>query len=216
LYFHGQSIWGYNENTLEKNYWKRTLSHFFEQHQIKRFSIVGYSLGGKFVLATLEAFPEKTAAILLLAPDGIKNNFWYQLATYPLLSRKLFKSMIDHPKRFQSIARTLHKWGMVSNGVLKFSEFQMNTREKRARVYYSWVVFRHLTFNLNHIAHLINQHNIVTTIIVGQYDQVIKPGSMLRLLKKVNKYNFETPEVGHTGLISASGEYFNNSKFLAG
>jgi pimeloyl-ACP methyl ester carboxylesterase len=208
LYFHGQSRWGHNENPLEKEHWKETLEEFFIQYKIDRFSLAGYSLGGKFVLATLEAFPEKTKGVVLLAPDGIKTSFWYSLATYPLAFRRVFKSMIGHPERFHTIARMLYRWGIVKKGVLKFAEFQMNTTEKRSRVYFSWVVFRHLKFDLDTIAKLINHHKISLTVVVGQYDQVIKPKSMERLLRKVHRYTFETPQVGHTGLVAASARYF--------
>lgn len=212
LYFHGQSRWGHNENPLEKGHWKETLEEFFTQYKIDCFSLAGYSLGGKFALATLEAFPEKTKAVVLLAPDGIKTSFWYRLATYPFAFRKIFKSMIGHFERFQTIARILYRLGIIKKGVLKFAEFQMSTTEKRSRVYFSWVVFRHLKFDLDAIARLINDHNISLTVVVGQYDQVIKPKSMERLLKKVHRYIFETPEVGHTGLLAASGPYFGKPK----
>ena len=208
LYFHGRSVWGQDEMALEKEHWKETLLIFFQENKIKNFCLAGYSLGGKFALATLEAFPEMTKSIILLAPDGVKISFWYTLATYPVLFRKIFKSMVEHPEKFQRLARILHQWGLVNKGVLKFAEFQMNTKEKRARVYYSWVIFRHLQFDLDKLAKLINQFKISVTVVVGQFDQVIKPKSMNRLLSKLDHYVFETPEVGHTGLIAASGKYF--------
>ena len=208
LYFHGESQWGYGEDPLEKDHWKETLEGFFRENRIEHFSLAGYSLGGKFALATLEAFPEKTKGLILLAPDGIKTSIWYKLATYPMIVRKIFKSMIDHPERFQSVARILYQCGLVKKGVLKFAEFQMNSKAKRARVYYSWVVFRHLKFNLEKIGAIINRYDIPLTVVVGQYDQVIEPKNMERLLRKVDRYVFETPEVGHTGLIAASGYYF--------
>src|SRR6186713_1690577 len=144
LYFHGESRWGYGEAPLEKTHWKETLEGFMQETGILNFSLAGFSLGGKFALATLEAFPEKTKGIILLAPDGIKTSFWYSLATYPIVVRKIFKRMIRQPGLFQSVARFLHSWRVVDKGVLKFAEFQMNSEEKRNRVYYSWVVFRHL------------------------------------------------------------------------
>lgn len=209
LYFHGQSVWGYGEEPLEKNHWKETIEEFLKENDIQVFSLAGFSLGGKFVLATVEALPDRTKEIILLAPDGIKTSFWYSLATYPLLFRKMFKSMIHHPNRFLSLTRGLNKLGLIDKSVIKFAEFQMNSVEKRSRVYHSWVVFRHLHFNLNRIAELINQNKIATTLIVGQFDKVIKPKAMERFLKKLHRCRFETPEVGHTGLISASGPYFH-------
>jgi pimeloyl-ACP methyl ester carboxylesterase len=210
LYFHGQSHWGHGEEPLEKTHWKEIVGGFLQENKMENFSLAGYSLGGKFALATLEAFPERTDAVILLAPDGIKTSVWYTFATYPIIVRKIFKRMIRRPQLFQSIARFLHRCGLVDKGVLKFAEFQMNSEEKRNRVYYSWVVFRHLEVDLNRMAELINQYKIPLTVIVGQYDKVIEPRSMDRLLRKVNTYTFETPETGHTGLIAESGEYFRN------
>lgn len=214
LYFHGQSHWGHGESPLEKEHWRETVQEFLKENNIEEFSLAGFSLGGKFVFATLEAFPEKIKGIILLAPDGIKTSFWYSLATYPVLFRKIFRSMIHHPERFQAIVKMLHGWGVLDKGLLKFAQFQMNSEEKRNRVYNSWVVFRHLHFNLDKIARLMNEHKIPLTLIVGQYDKVIKPKSMERLLKKLDNYVFETPEVGHTGLVAESGTYFRNLESL--
>jgi pimeloyl-ACP methyl ester carboxylesterase len=210
LYFHGQSTWGYGETPLEKAHWKETMAEFFKENKIENFSLAGYSLGGKFALATLEAFPKKIQGIILLAPDGIKTSFWYALATYPLVSRKFFKYMIRHPESFEAVIRMLNAWGLADKGLIKFAQFQMNSVEKRSKVYYSWVVFRHLNFNLDKIANLINQYKIPLTMVVGQFDKVIKPSDMNSLLKKLDHYTFETPEAGHTGLIAASGIYFRN------
>ena len=208
LYFHGQSTWGYGEQPLTKKHWKETIQEFLQTHHIENFHLAGFSMGGKFALATLEAFPEKTKGIILLAPDGIKLNFWYLLATYPLIIRKIFKRMVYHPKIFLAIVDTLRQWGWVDKGVLKFATYQMNSEEKRNRVYYSWVVFRRLNTNLNKIAALINGQNIPLTIVVGEFDKVVQPKDMHALVKKVRHCTFETPPVGHTGLILYSARYF--------
>ncbi|HZI23426.1 MAG TPA: alpha/beta hydrolase [Chryseolinea sp.] len=210
LYFHGQSTWGYDDQPLTKQHWKETLQAFFQEHQIENFYLAGFSMGGKFVLATLEAFPEKTQGIILLAPDGIKLNFWYFMATYPVLFRKLFRKMVHQPKLFHAIANALHQLGWVDKGVLKFATYQMNSEEKRNRVYYSWVVFRQIRVDLDKIAGLINRLRIPITIVVGQFDKVIQAKDMKPLVKKVSQCTFETPPVGHTGLILHSGEYFKN------
>lgn len=208
LYFHGSSLWGYEEQPLDKDHWKETVHVFLEQHNITNFSLGAYSLGGKLALAVLEAFPDRVRGIILLAPDGIKTSFWYSVATYPLLGRRLFKSMIIHPKRFETIVELLKKLNLADKGLLKFAAFQMNTQEKRIRVYHSWVVFRRLRFNLQHITGLINQYKIPVILVVGRFDKVISPNDMQRFVKQVRHCIFETPETGHTGLIAASGKYF--------
>src|SRR5688572_1861817 len=113
LYFHGKSKWAYDERPLEKSEWKETIALFLAQNNIDVFHVAGFSLGGKFALATLEAFPNKIKKMFLIAPDGIKTSFWYSLATYPVLLRKIFKSMILHPNRFTRLTQLLTRAKLV-------------------------------------------------------------------------------------------------------
>lgn len=207
LYFHGKSQWGYDEKPLEKDEWKATVQILLDEYNIKRFSLAGFSLGAKFVLATAEAFPEQTEAIILLAPDGIKTSFWYSLATYPVAFRKLFKSMIHSPGRLARIIAALKWLALIDNGLLRFAEYQMNTPEKRERVYFSWVVFRRLKVDMKTIAGLINRYSIPFTLIIGKYDKVIKGKNMNRLLRRLKSYRLEILESGHNGLIRESAKY---------
>lgn len=204
LYFHGRSTWGIGESPLLKNYWKKIMEAFLETLPVKTFMIAGFSLGGKFALATLEAFPERTKGIVLMAPDGIKTSFWYSLATYPLFFRWLFKSMILYPGTFLALSRMLYTLGVMDKGLIRFAERQMNTREKREQVYYSWVVFRQLRFELKDIASLINEHQVPLTLFVGKYDKVIRPENMNRLLKHLKQYRFEVLDSGHNTIIRES------------
>ena len=204
LYFHGRSsTWGeVNENPLEKSEWKKIIGNILNENAIDNFSLVGYSLGAKFVFATLESYPERIKHVILVAPDGIKTSTWYSLATYPVIMRKFFKSMIGRHSRFLAIARALGRLQMMDKGLIKFAELQMNTEEKRKRVYYSWVVFRRLNFDMNHIASLLNRHSIKTDIVVGKYDKVIRPENMDKLLRHVPKNRLITLDTGHNNLIN--------------
>lgn len=204
LFFHGASAWNEGEQPLEKAIWKEIISQFLRVHNIEKFSVLGFSLGGKFALCTLELFPSQIETIFLLAPDGIKTSVWYSLATYPLLLRRFFKSMILKPGRLHTITSLLHLLHVVDNGVLRFAESQMDTQEKRERCYYSWVVFRHLHFDMRKIAGLIQDHDIQLTMIIGKHDKIITAQNMQRLLRHLRDYQFETLNTGHNGVIAGS------------
>ena len=201
LYFHGRSKWANDERPLEKEEWKKIMNTFLSENKLEKFSLGGFSLGGKFAMATAEAFPEKTKALFLIAPDGIKTSFWYSIATYPFLFRKLFKSMITKPGTFNAMANVIQSMGLVDKGLIRFAENQMNTQEKRNQVYYSWVVFRRLTFDLEKLAKLLNDHHIPVTMITGRYDKVILTKNMNGLVKKLNSPQVEVLESGHNGLV---------------
>ncbi len=201
LFFHGESEWSLGEGALTKEYWNELMEAFLLEQRIDRFSLVGFSLGARFVFATLEALPTKIDNIYLLAPDGVKTNFWYNLATYPIAFRKLFKSMILHPNRFFGTATFIYKVGLVDKGLIRFAESQMKTEEMRKRVYYSWVVFRKLQFRMPEIAKLINENNIHSSMILGKFDKVITPDNMSRLLQYLPNCELKLLDTGHNGII---------------
>lgn len=204
IFFHGLSQWNKGEQPLEKFFWKDLVAEFLKIYEIQSFSLLGFSMGGKFALAILEAFPERTDRIFLLAPDGIKTNFWYSLATYPTAFRKIFKSMIHQPQRFKAIENFAVTIGLIDKGIVRFIESQMDTPEKRSRVYHAWVVFRHLKFDMKEIAATMNSNKIKVLVIVGKYDKIITTENMDHLVKKLNDYRLEILETGHNGVIQES------------
>jgi pimeloyl-ACP methyl ester carboxylesterase len=201
LFFHGESKWGYNENVLTKSFWKELMDAFLKSEGIEQFAMAGFSLGARFVMVTLEAFPTKVTHVHLLAPDGIKTNFWYSLATYPVTLRALFKSMILHPNRFFRLAELIYRMGLVDKGLIRFAESQMKTEEMRKRVYYSWVVFRKMNISLDEITSRIMQHKIYATLIIGSFDKVITLNNMQRLIKRLPSLKVQVLPTGHNGII---------------
>jgi len=200
LFFHGESVW--NENhPLEKDDWKKILSIFFEKENINEFEVGGFSLGGKFALATLEAFPNQTKKIILAAPDGIKVNFWYGLATYPVLMRGIFETVVSKPQLFFSLAKFLQSIRVIDNYLLRFVVLQMDTEQKRKQVYAVWILFRPLKFDMKEIAQLINERKIGLKIMIGKFDRVIPVKEMNRLLKYVPEGKLKIIDAGHNNLI---------------
>src|SRR5258708_7224352 len=94
LFFHGDSVWT-SSDPVEKADWKEIIELFLRKEKIVEFELSDCSMGGKFVLSPLESFPDRIKKIALIAPDGIKVNFWYRLATYPFLMRALFESFVS-------------------------------------------------------------------------------------------------------------------------
>lgn len=201
LYFHGKSVWGYNEQPLEKSFLREVIEKFLIENNIDRFAVAGFSLGARFAMAIVEMFPTKTNHLFLLAPDGVRESFWFTISTYPLALRKIFKSMIRHPSRFKMIVNALHELRIMNKGLLKFAEHQMNTVEKRRKVYFSWVVFRHLKFNRRKLIRLLNDNNIPVTIVIGQQDRVITNKNVRGFVEKILRGNFKIIDTGHAAFL---------------
>ncbi|MBL6445260.1 alpha/beta hydrolase [Fulvivirga sp. 29W222] len=212
LFYHGKSYWNDQDTPMTKEFWKEFIDKFTQTHHIDNFSLCGFSLGGKFALATLETHPERIDKVMLLAPDGIKTNTWYSLATYPVFLKNYFKSMIVKPHRFFNLINIAKKAGLVEKGILKFASSQMNTRKKRRRVYYAWVVFKELSFNMKKMGSLINHYNISLEMFLGTHDKIITKKGMYKLLKHVKVYELHVAESGHNKLIEKVAKHLKSTK----
>lgn len=213
LFFHGDSIWAEGEKPLEQHVLKKIFSQFFSENNINNISLAGFSLGGKFALTITSLFPDKINTLFLIAPDGVSTTFWYNLATYPLLFRRIFKSMIHHPAILEQLIRFARFLKIADKSLLRFVEYQMNTEDKRKQVYYSWVVFRKLQPGLKKVAASMNDHNIQLVMITGRHDRVIRPAKMKKLLKHVKKYEHVVLNTGHNELIKNSADALKSNAF---
>ena len=211
LFFHGKSIWPFGSKPLEKKLWLEIVQNFLDSEGIDKFSIAGYSMGGKFLLAILETLAPKIEAIFFIAPDGIKTNPWYSLATYPIFLRGIFKVMVRFPKPLFGLMHLMLRLKIVEKGLIKFARLKMNSEVKRRRVYYSWVVFRYLSFDMEIISGLINSHQIPVKMILGKFDKIITLENMLTLLEKLKDYELIMLETGHNQLLDEFAMYLQKN-----
>lgn len=213
LFFHGKSFWEDPEKyPLTTDFWKSLLQEFLKQENIETFSLLGFSMGGKLALATLQSFPTNIESIYLLAPDGIKTSFWYNLATLPGIFSRFFKSLVKNPKPFFTLVQLLSRTPFFDPGLGRFAESQMQTEEQRKRIYFSWMVFRKLKPKLSLVASLINTHNIPFYLFLGKYDRVIPYENLKNFLDKLSHPNVHIAESGHTRLIEATAEFLKKNQ----
>jgi pimeloyl-ACP methyl ester carboxylesterase len=210
LFFHGESSWKHKERIITKEEWKEFIRLFLEKHDVKEFSITGFSMGGKFLLSTLESYPEMVKEVNFIAPDGIKTSLWYSLATYPKGFKNIFKSFILKPKRFFHLVHIMKSAKIMDKGILKFATHQMDSFRKRRRVYLTWIVFSGLKFDLQKIANIINFRKIKVRMYLGKYDKIITPNNMHRLLHRLDDYEMIILETGHNNLIDEVAKEMDN------
>ena len=105
---------------------------------------MGFSLGGRIALTLFQLIPEKVDRIVLLAPDGLKVNFWYWLSTQTFLGNKLFAFTMKKPGWFFGFLKMLNKLGMVNASVFKFVNYYIGNPEIRQALYVRWTAMRKL------------------------------------------------------------------------
>ncbi len=212
IFYHGKSYWNTPDQPLSKDYLKRLITYFNQQKGVLTFSILAFSMGGKFALSIVENMSESIESVYLIAPDGIQTQRWYNLSTYPLVFQKYFQSMIVKPSRFFSIVNAVKRLRLVDKGLLKFAESQMDTVKKRRRVYYSWIIFQDLTFDLQEISNELNRHSIVVKMFLGEHDKIITEVGMNKLIGKLNHSKLHILNCGHNNLIEYTADFLNQKQ----
>ncbi len=172
LFFHGKS----NLNppvALNENDWKLYLDKLFLKESVERFSVIGYSMGGRFALTTLQHFAAQMDYLYLIAPDGLVEGNWYRFATGSKTQRLLFKTVLRSYPSFLAIAKSLSNMGVLNKGLLKFAQVHLQSKEERNRVFNSWICFRKLVLSPKKLHKISLQHKVTVRIILGNYDRVI-------------------------------------------
>lgn len=216
LPYHGKSggINGdiYLENEIiTKEIWKEYLENFIQENQIHNFSIIAFSMGGRFALATVETFAERVGELILLAPDGITEDPKYVFATRYGFTRKIFKSIIQNNEKYHSFANLLAHTGIVHKKVVKFAKMMVDSPQKQAQLYRAWIGFRQLNFNVKIIAELLNNHEIIVKIFMGKYDKLLPINRVFSLTKRLQKVELIELEATHGKLIAKAIEYLKNT-----
>ena len=209
LPFHGKSE--VDEPIITKEIWKEYLTKFLQEKQIKNFSVIGFSMGGRFALATLEAFSDSIENVLLLAPDGITEDPFYYSATRFNFTRYIFKKVLKNNHKFHGFAGLLTRVGIVHKSVLKFAKMMVDTPEKQEQLYKSWVEFRTLRFDIEKLAQLINNQEINVKIFMGKYDRLLPIQNVYLLTKHLKNAELITLESTHGRLVGKVTEYLKSN-----
>lgn len=203
MLFHGQTEWNKGETPLTKDEWQSILNEFLKQENITDFSLLGFSIGARFTLATFEAFPNRVRQIFFLAPDGINMNLWYSVASGTWATRKLFKTLINKPRPFFALSKVAGKLKLVDRKVLRFAEHEMKSESKRSTVYHTWVVTRKLRFEIRQLARALNQYKVNVFVVLGKYDPLIRKSEVQALLDNLDKPNLILLPSGHHRLLES-------------
>lgn len=217
LFYHGKTA-GINANQpnpqdrLSKVFWGDFMQAFCAENQIDKFSVAGFSMGGKFVLATTEALAGRIETLYLLAPDGIGESIWYRLATRFWPTQWLFKLIVFNPLFARQIGNVFLQLGWVNKSTLRFIDSTLATPQQQMRVYLAWLVFSDLRFDMSHLGQLCNQNGIRVRLFLGRYDALVPEASVYALTTQLNDYELVMLKTGHHRLVEKAAEWLQSSQ----
>jgi pimeloyl-ACP methyl ester carboxylesterase len=171
LPFHGNTIW--------------KESHSFQPGDLiaivdllmpvgpEKISLLGFSLGGRIALGLFEAIPERVKKMILLAPDGLKLNFWYWLSTQTRIGNKIFAWSMQRPGGFFSVLKFAKRFGIVNASIFKFVNYYIGNPRARADLYRRWTGLRKFRPDIANVKKLIRTHEVKMELVYGRHDRII-------------------------------------------
>lgn len=206
LLHHGSSE--HSGEALTENDLQKFILDFTKKHGIEKFSLTGFSLGGKIVLKLVELFQKRLNNVILLSPDGLKVNPIYRFSTVTPAGRFLFREFIKHPVPVSKAALLLKKMKILDAKIYSFMHSQIRTKEMREKIFRVWITYQNINPDLNKIAGIINKNTFRFFLIFGKHDRVIHPKYGERFLKKLKDKNcYVLLNTGHQLISEKTGEF---------
>ena len=205
LFFHGHSHYT-GDQLLTNNDWQQLIGAFLDTQRINRFSVTGFSLGGRFALSIVEAFADRIDRLILIAPDGITRSNWYDLATTTRAGRWIFRYGLHHLSTLERAGHALVRIGLLNRTVMRFAELSLSTPPQRTLVYTVWTQFRLINPAISKVAALLNQHAVRVQFFTGAFDRIIPGTFILPLSSRLQHFDLTVLKTGHNHLIEMTAE----------
>ena len=186
---------------LTNAYWQGLITAFLTTHVINRFSVIGFSMGGRFALVTAEFFAARIDSVLLLAPDGIAEDPWFRIATSTAMGRVLLRFFLNHTRWVMVLGGGLVRVGLLEAALLRFAEATLQTPAQREQIYRSWTGFRTLKINMHTFASAMITHRVQVRLFLGLYDAVLPRRHTRPLEKALPTCEVVVLATGHSSLV---------------
>lgn len=193
LPYHGQTQWREGLDCTADDI-RRIIEAICSQDNFKfqtadfKLSLVGFSLGGRVVLGLYETMPAKIEKLVLLAPDGLKLNFWYWLSTQTWAGNKLFALTMKKPGWFFGLLKLLNKLNLVNTSIFKFVNYYIGDKEVRRLLYARWTTLRKLKPALGRVKSLVKNNQTAVRLIYGRHDRIILPVRGEKFMKGIEEH----------------------------
>jgi pimeloyl-ACP methyl ester carboxylesterase len=169
------------ESGIKINEFGEMLGRFLRDLEINRFSLMGYSLGGKIAMVCTELFSERIDEVLLFAPDGFNRNPFYRFISQ---SRPGFYLYEKTGKTFFRFLSWIQKSSAVRSKLISFVHHHLETDEKRAFVLEIWKTYRHFRPNLKKIRQILQKNSVRMVIFSGIHDAIIRKRDIEKFVRK--------------------------------
>jgi pimeloyl-ACP methyl ester carboxylesterase len=169
---HGKTNWQDGvEGFAVTELWRMMQTLLPNEHS--RFSLLGYSMGGRVAMQLLQTIPNRIEQLVLIAPDGLIMNFWYWLGTQTWGGNRILKYTMQKPGWFLRVLQLGRRLNIVNSSILRFVDAFLQEENVRLRLYRIWTTMRQFKPAIPLVKRAIAEHQIAVSVFAGQHDKII-------------------------------------------
>lgn len=195
LFGHGAS--DYFKGNLSSSLWGEILNVILSKENVTRFSIVGFSMGGRVAIHSVLNYEDRIDQILLLAPDGIVESSVFKLATRHPVFRHIFKHMVFYPKFYAVLLVILGKLHFLDKRTYDLFMRILDKRTRRLHLFRVWQTYSGLCMTFKEA---IDKVVPVTQVFLAKKDRLVKNREVVRYCRDLG-VEVEELDVNHFGLV---------------
>ncbi|UTW63002.1 alpha/beta hydrolase [bacterium SCSIO 12741] len=189
LLFHGESIPDEVPNrpiAFERSDLMELLHVLKKDEGFDRFSLLGYSLGGKLVLTLAEMVPEQIDHVFLIAPDGVGINPWYYFSSRTALGQRLHHWSIQNHTVIDGLYQIVMGFKIVPKNLTQFAYDMLKDHDHSTLIYNTWLTYRRLIPDQDKLVNDLAKHEVNIQFFVGIRDQLIPLKPLQRLCARLH------------------------------
>ncbi len=203
--YHGYTDW--REESFTPDDLHQLVQQLLHRFQVTRFSLMGFSMGGRLALSLVPRVAHQLDRLILLAPDGIQTHKVFDMAVYPVWGRWAFRLVTKKPQLFFFAVRMLYRSGRLSRFIYEFTINHMDTAEKRHRIFHTWQSLKHFVPDIPAVQEILRAHRVPVHLLFGATDQVIRPAIGKRFVRQMPEATLDIVPKGHKLVDKVSVPY---------
>ena len=192
LFHHGQSF--FPEERIEKNPLSQEefldlFDLILKKESISTFNLVAFSQGGRFAMIIFQKYFQIVSSVNLISPDGMDNQSFYNRMSRKKWARHLFLKWEENPKQLVNYSKIAKRLKLMRPKVLAFVEKFASEKETFRRASLTWRGFRNIQPDEMQLMQILSDYKGTFKIIMGSFDQVIRPKQAYAFSKRIAKPN---------------------------
>ena len=192
----GKSEWN-DEAVIDKAFFDELWKALIQKFPDNTWHIMGFSMGGKIAMLMAESSQIELKTGILIAPDGIKSNYWHLLVTKTSIGKFLFKQALRLPKTLMGFAGFFRRFGLIGSFSIRFLRASFVRPRDRELLENTLKIYHAHPFRFKKWCDAQLGKNTRWLLIWGKKDRVLRPSVAKIFTREMPNSEIHLVNAGH-------------------